>query len=512
MAICRFAADDRIRHMPHFGRTPRRDIQWLDIDMPARPLVVNDLKPIPAADRKPSLAAPGAPTGTPGASGPTEETALPFPPTHRVAGRVRFRYRGRSPDILSSHNNDDYPQYAGVYEMQIYTRTMRWASVVLQDDCGHYIKGQLDSQGEFRFDWIPVNCERGTITIWSVVHSGNRKAAVGRWVGGNISHVDQLTANTGDYRAFSITRSFSIADATIGSSGLYLDIVVSESDEAAKPFWLLENALDALLYFYQIPGVYLMPKLNVIYSPGLAVEQGDQAFYSPNKDPGFIYIPAAPTDYGWIGFAVRHEAAHCFHTHYLREHTYGRIGEPLANVHAQAMVGSPWMDKVNVFENLDVQANFTNSAFRLEDKDGKYWEYCEGCEWTASYGWVQRILWDLVDGGPGSAEPLTKYHPFGEEQLFEAGQFDMINGGGGTGQSTNGGDHALNDVLVHYLGGGVYGNENPDYVDRGFPKVDIVDVLDGMICRGHATMEQIDLLVNHAMMFGYVAKGPTACQ
>jgi hypothetical protein len=170
------------------------------------------------------------------------------------------------------------------------------------------------------------------------------------------------------------------------------------------------------------------------------------------------------------------------------------------------------MDKVFVFEDLDVQANFTKGAFRLEDKDGEYWHYCEGCEWTASYGWVQRVLWDLVDGAEVTdSEPLTEYHLHGQDELFQAGEFDLIDGGGGRSHLTNGADHVLNDVLVNYLGGGVYGNENEHYVDRGFAKVDIVDVLDGMVCRGHATVEQIDRLVNHAMKFGYISDGQTGC-
>jgi hypothetical protein len=159
-----------------------------------------------------------------------------------------------------------------------------------------------------------------------------------------------------------------------------------------------------------------------------------------------------------------------------------------------------------------VQANFSDEdeTFRLEDRNGAFWEFCDGCEdLNYSDGWVLRVLWDLVDGSePGEAEPLSTYFLFDSDEEFDAGEFDLIDGGGA---SLAGSDHLLNDVLVHYLGGGVWGELNPNYEDRGAQGVDLADVLDGFICRGHANAEQVDRLVNHAMMFGYPADGPQDC-
>ena len=59
---------------------------------------------------------------------------------------------------------------------------------------------------------------------------------------------------------------------------------------------------------------------------------------------------------------------------------------------------------------------------------------------------------------------------------------------------------------------GVHGHENAHFQARGATAgMDIVEVLDGFICRGHATAEQIDQLINHAMMFGYPLDAPADC-
>jgi hypothetical protein len=509
-ALCRFPAELALT------ARERRGVSRLNISVPEptrRGLVA--IPSSPAA--RPSLGykAPGEPAVVlnPHTRG-TDLAARPFAPTHRVEGRIRFEYLSRGPDIIGSFDAPDFPQYAAADE-STQIGIVRRATIILEDDQGHYIPGKLDENGEFSFAWNPVVGPNARITVWTISEFAGRNAAVGRWVGGPITSTDDLTDETPDYRPFGYTYGFNIANAELdqdGNGGLYVNLTISQNDDSAQAFWLLENTLRALDYFLAIDGVSQMPKINVVFTPELPLEGGSTAFYSPWTDPGFVFMPH---NFGWLAFVVRHEVAHAFQFHYTRisfnQSYYGRLAEPLANAHSAAMAGSPWMDKLATFENLDAQANYVDEAFRLEDGDGEFWEYCDGCELLEySYGWVQRVLWDLLDGAQEEdSELLTTYFPHNSDDLFDAGEFDLIDGGVGLWSVPS--DHLLNDVLMNYLGGGEWGAENPSYEDRGLTDLDIVDVLDGFICRGHATPDQVDQLINQAMMFGYPAEGPESC-
>lgn len=450
-------------------------------------------------------------------------TSLPFERTHKVSGRIYSRYVRREPNEAASEGNPDYPQYAEV-QSDIFIHPVRWAKIVLEDDCGSYIKGVTDSQGNFSFDWTPVNCWLGKITVWSVVESGQREAAVGSWKGNPVHDLNDLTNRTSDYQAYSFSESFfvSAADLNKDSEGLNLEITIPETNIAAKAFFILHNVIDAQDYYHDIPipnSLFpSLPKINVEYTSGLKPESvdgdnwdGRYATYKPNIDAGFIHIPQEPFDYSWNQFSHIHETSHYFTRHYLRNHDYGKIDEPLANAQTLAILGTHWFDKLTEerFENIDVQANFEDGAFRQAD-----WNFCNGseCELDYSYGWVQRVLWDLIDGDFSSEpESLTSYISNDTNTEEEFGLFDHFDGGGGHFQSTDADDHKLNDVLINYLGGGIEGTQSPDYEDRGLPNVDIVDVLDGMLCRGHMSEADVNLIVNFAMDFGYEPDDSLEC-
>lgn len=449
---------------------------------------------------------------------PTDEkTAGPLNHTHRIHGKLWVDYKERGPDIVGSIGNDDYPQYADV-AVSNDTRALSRMNIVLEDTCGHYIKGATTSTGAFDFEWTPVGCASGTITVWSVTASGP-SAAVGKWVGGAIDDIDELTSDSSDYRAFSHSWSFNIAAAAKAGGGLDVDYHVPSNQDAGKAFFTLLNAVDAKAYFTSIPGVGSLPRLNIEYTPGVSLDDGDWEYaqYRPSVHPGFIHIPAAPYDYGVSRFAHLHEVAHVFERHYMREGSYGRIGEPLANAYATIIQGSPWFDKNSSFESIDVQANFKNGAMQ-----GAEWSFghesatcteyfsckksCDGdCEAECgshpscddliySYGWTQRVLWDLAD--EDGLEPLATWIPEGENELHYMGDdFDLT-----------GSEDAFNKVITGYLGGGVYGDEHPLYDDRGLVGVDLIDVLDGFICHGASSI-MLELIVNEAMDFGYEPPG-----
>lgn len=257
-----------------------------------------------------------------------------------------------------------------------------------------------------------------------------------------------------------------------------------------------------------------LAKLNIEYTVGLKPANapddwdGGWAFYQPSKHPGFIHIPAEPSDFAWNAFAHMHEVGHYFQYHYLRNMNYGKIGEPLANAHALAIMGNHWFDKNGSFENIDVQANYKDGKFQ-----GAEWAFCDGCnDLDYSYGWTQRLLWDLIDHNEGNEpEPLSLWTPAGSNIATFFGSIDPDNGGGGHSQSTDADDHQINDVLVTYLGGGASGSESLDYVDRGLVNVDLVDLLDGMLCMGYLSDAAADTIVNDVMDFGYDFGGPVAC-
>jgi len=55
-------------------------------------------------------------------------------------------------------------------------------------------------------------------------------------------------------------------------------------------------------------------------------------------------------------------------------------------------------------------------------------------------------------------------------------------------------------VRLRYLG---KNPANPDYTDRGMSGIDLVDVLDGMVCRGHMSWGNGTKLLNQMMDFDY---------
>ena len=65
-------------------------------------------------------------------------------------------------------------------------------------------------------------------------------------------------------------------------------------------------------------------------------------------------------------------------------------------------------------------------------------------------------------------------------------------------------------MLIFYLGGVKAMGTNPNYVDRGQEGLDLVDVLDGMVCRGHMTVAEVQVLYG-TMGFDYDGLGPATC-
>lgn len=165
---------------------------------------------------------------------------------------------------------------------------------------------------------------------------------------------------------------------------------------------------------------------------------------------------------------------------------------------------------MNGFQQADLKFFADNSDF--EDCDNRP-ECCvhEGVDdgmiplcVQGSYGWAWRVFMDLHDGtGP---EPWDTFYPVGGGTPTDYGAFDGVDGGGGFSPSA----HKLADVMFRYLGGGHLA-QNPDRVDRGLENADLVDVLDGMMCRGHMTQVQAEALLEDVTNYDYDYDGPSSC-
>jgi hypothetical protein len=111
----------------------------------------------------------------------------------------------------------------------------------------------------------------------------------------------------------------------------------------------------------------------------------------------------------------------------------------------------------------------------------EFWQAAMTFGQSVKQRWTWRLMFDLVDPGASFDEPLTAFMTADGGDLQEFGEFDPVDGGGI--ESVDADDDAINDVLIFYLGGGVYGSTSPDYLDRGVEGLDLVDLIDGMLCR-----------------------------
>lgn len=457
-------------------------------------------------------------------------TAEPFDHTHRVSGRWQHQFPVRL--LINAQDSPMWPWKAAYSEVP-QTRNIARAIVVLTDECGHYIRQETSASGSFSFDWTPAGCDIGQVTVYSVTDTD--KVGVGRWNNGPIADANEFTNLSADYRAYSYTQTFDIDDA---EDGLNLGtITVPQNSDAARGFFIMNNMRDALAYYNAMPGISKseLPKINVEHTEGLKpanidCDEGGWGsllrfnFYSFGIDPGFIHIPWDCTDSGFDAHAHVHETVHYFHRHFLRENpNYNQFGEGMSNVQAALIRGLRWMSTAGagLLENLDVNS-------RMACWDGQSWESridtfddaseCEDSGGTqgfpqavvwdanlANQGWLPRIAYDLATASGG--EDQTRFitadqSPNGCGGACEFGQFD----------NASGNTAALDDVLIHYLGGALASGENPNYVDRGLDGLDMTDLLDGFICRGHATPAQVEAIAATAMGLDYDAAGaPNTC-
>lgn len=260
-------------------------------------------------------------------------------------------------------------------------------------------------------------------------------------------------------------------------------------------------------------------------------------------DQGFIIIPWDCNDLGRDGHAHVHETSHYFQKHFLRQDPdYGRFGEGMANLQAALIRKTQWITTAGAgqLENLDVNprmACWDGTDFRMVPNDSgmlvkdriddvDQFNECESSGFTPVFpkasawdpalnnaGWFQKIVWDLTDPDASEPEPDIEFLVPGDTPGqcgdCDAGQFDDIDGEGFNADPAS---LALNDVLIHYLGGDGAEGKNDHYEDRGLEGLDLQDLIDGFICRGHITAAEANSIIADAMGLDFdAAGGPETC-
>ena len=531
----------------------------VDTNPPAARLEVT--APPRASDPFGIVVPPAPPRSHTGVAPDRGVTAKPFVHTHRVAAAFEFELEVAL--LIDADESPLYPWKAPA-TMTPQTRPVRSAVAVLEDDCGHYIKRPLSNSGTVTIDWTPAGCENATLTIWSVAPGDGRRVGVGRWIQGAVHDMSELSTSSGDYRPYAFARSFEIDDAVKnGGPGLDLGtVIVPFDDDASRGFFIMDNVQKALDYYESLPGVEAseLPKVNVVHTQGLRPADVDcaqsasglpkwdsdlqYAIYVPAKDPGFIF-----DSLGLPRSRSRRSCARPRNLPLLPEAfppTESGL-RPLRRRHGQSPGGSDPQDAVDHdgrrrtpreprrqlphgllgrdgrLGGAERRGRARPGADRRRGPDidecvdgGHSPVFPQASAWDPALdndGWFQKIVWDLVDPDASEPEPVTESlvpgaGP-GECDDCDAGEFDDVDGAG---FNVDPATLALNDVLIHYLGGTLASGENDDYEDRGLEGLDLADLIDGFICRGHISAAQANAIVADAMGLDFdAAGGPGSC-
>lgn len=380
--------------------------------------------------------------------------------------------------------------------------------VRVADGCGLHADGYTDEAGHYSV-MFPSWCgeKDATVTLYSVSAPGaGKQVALGLHTGSPVPNLlgdldddpADYTVISGEVGVFNPEGDAKCPGAGFCIGGHELDRTFhsweegrlfeqgkfSRSGEVARSLTIMETTMRGLDYYRQLVAPSRLPQINLVLTDQALDGTDNTAMYSKSRS-NMIYI--APW-LEWSPFAVLHETGHYFDGGILVEgglDNYGRWGEPMANLRAGMILGTPWKIPSNNgwAENMDVQGNWSEGAGEVVLPDLPASNHAGG----PSQGWTWRILWDLHDG----VEP--------EPMDFGFGDFDQWDGGGG---STDPLAHAINGVVMEYLPQRD-GTVHPDYEDRGQAGPDLVDMLDGLACLYGMNHLQLGTLLNEVMGYPY---------
>ncbi|MCY1056456.1 hypothetical protein OV142_15275 [Nannocystis sp. SCPEA4] len=447
-----------------------------------------------------------------------------------VTGTVSYEYDDCRPDTSAPLGVS--PQYYPD-DCNKASKPARRVLVEVTNDCNQSHRQHAGEDGKFIL-WLPDTCANEEFRV--VVHSVSRKVAgarvaVGGWNNGAINSKEQLTANPAHYSTHSaVVATF---DPPFGNSVTdvgHVFIPLEGEPDMAWAAHIIDNGMTALDYYANFVDPADILPLNVSWATN-GPDLEEKNWFVHSVHPSLIHLRPRSTN----AFSLAHEISHYIHFNFMHAATtYGRFSEPMAVANAAMITKSSWMSVypdavyedldfngdyldgiggpgVNGFQQADLKFFPEHSDFEdcqnredeccpLEDDDPEQIPLCV----QGPYGWVWRVFMDLHDGT--GIEPWDKFYPVGGGAPQFYGNFDDVDGGGGFTPSA----HKLADVMFGYLGGG-HLPENMNRDDRGLEFSDLVDVLDGMICRGHMTQAQAEPLLKDAMNYKYDFDGVLSC-
>ena len=207
-----------------------------------------------------------------------------------------------------------------------------------------------------------------TVTLYSVSAPGaGKQVALGLYtaspapqvLGDLVDDPDLYTVISGEVGTFNPEADAIVAESCLGGfcfggkeldehffrfddGALYEAGKLSRSGEVARALTILENVMMALDYYRQLVSGSKLPQINVVLTNGALAESDNFAMYSKSNS-NLIYLPP---DMEWSIFGLLHETGHYFDGGVLVKDgllNYGRWGEPMANVRAGMILGTPWM-------------------------------------------------------------------------------------------------------------------------------------------------------------------------
>ena len=454
----------------------------------------------------------------------------------RVKGRVLVQYDRQDADIW-----DDDAWQAGSFSA-LQTFPLPHGTRVRLNLCGQVDTGTVDINGDFSLGFF-TNCigeDDGFVEVFSSTGgAATNRIAVGSWIGTSpITNAASLTNDPDDYAVYVVRvgNALRVDDAT-ASGGLDLGTMTIEQSSyagAVGAFVGMRGVIDAIKYAVAFDGVGLLdlPSVNILAGEDicLASGQGDKeaacdTFAGETRTsihPGFFYVQNERIFQEWV---YAHEWGHVFHLRMLRSQRYNEFGEGYANVIAQAALQvagraqGGWTYPLGgvAAENMDFNGQSNPSGGQTEqivlnpffasttdaaviasqygcdepDEEGDpppTTEQMGNCVMSQPQGGIWRIYWDLHDGS--GVEPISTFVDDEGNVTSVNATFDQVDGGGYSG------GHAFHNRLLGYVASAQGGGTHPNYEDRGQTKLDLVDVLDAMTCKGVTEAEAGDLLVD----------------
>ena len=475
----------------------------------------------------------------------------PAPPTaHVVRGTISYPHRKMHADCT----NQSYPKYPMWCDVKAPSTVgpVRRMSIRVADSCNMEVNGWTDDEGQFEIPFETVCPNQAVrVSVSSFHEPAPYPIAVARRrtppqpFDSFIAMLDALTANPNDYFVpREVVATFVPAQDAAMPAGLTLDLQLS-GDEDAQPdargiresvaiAQVMRRSLD---YYGQWLDPFELDYFNMLYDAEEEIDGANYSIHLLAVHPAFIHIHPRSA---WSEFTIAHESAHYFHMKFLRGYimpwtqngrlvtAYGRFSEPMCHVQAAAINDDRWMIAFlhNNAEDLDYNGNFERSdSVRPTAPEMTFYpdlasappptgscnepQFSEArkkdCMMGNRMGFIWRLFFDLHDGSSAqSPEPEETFYVDPDDPLtgFTELNFDQFDGRHGVPSQ-----YALMDALLGYLGRSPC---NPGYEDRGQIQLDLVDVLDGLACRGHMSLSNADILLT-VMDLDYDFQASSSC-